>query len=330
MAAGEERNAAGLNKAAMFMLSLDRTVLASVLKHLSPDEVTLITQFHDRQMAAAPPSDEEMLAACREYLDQQHGQNSSGHFRDAFTMAFGSKAAGNMMREDAWRAIAERVEAESLATFLQGERSQTVAVVLSQLPARYAADVLSRLPEDLRAESVDRFCRSERVAAQTLDALLRAIEENFASRVNADTRDQGSGVQRAAAVLNQLESDIATKIVDRIRAADPSRAGAIEQEMFHFNDLLRIDAKSLQLVLSEVKPERLALALKGIPDELREGIFAALPDAVSTIVKEELETIGRVPVREVQTARQELVNLALQLDRDGKIHIRSGTDEMVS
>jgi flagellar motor switch protein FliG len=324
VALGEERNEAGLNKAALFMLSLDRTVLASVLKHLSQEEVTIVTQHYERTLAGAgQPNQDEMLAACQEFLDNQHGQNPAGHFKDAFTMAFGSKAAGNMMREDQWRAIAERVESEALATFLQGERPQTVAVVLSQLPARYAAEVLSHLSEELRAESIDRFCRAERVATQTLDALLRAIEENFASRTATDTRGQGGGVQRAAAVLNQLESDIATKIVDRIRAADPSRAGAIEQEMFHFNDLLRIDAKSLQLVLSEVKPERLALALKGIPDDLRDGIFAALPDAVSTIVKEEIETTGRVPVREVQMARQELTNLALQLDREGKIHIRS-------
>jgi len=323
MVPGEE---SGLSKAALLMLSLDQTVLAGVLKHLSQDEVTIVTQHYDRQMANAQPSQDEMLAACREFLEQQHGQTSSGHIKDALTMAFGTKAAGDMFRDDQWRAIAERVEPESLAAFLQGERAQTVAVVLSQLPPRYAAEVLSRLPEELRAESVDRFCRSERVASQTLDALLRAIEENFANRTAADTREQGNGVQRAAAVLNQLESDVATKIVDRIRAADPARAGAIEQEMFHFNDLLRIDPKSLQLVLSEVKPERLALALKGIPEELRDGIFAALPDTVSSIVKEEIETAGRVPVREVQSARQELTNLALQLDREGKIHIRSGQE----
>jgi flagellar motor switch protein FliG len=323
MVPGEE---SGLSKAALLMLSLDQTVLAGVLKHLSQDEVTIVTQHYDRQMANAQPSQDEMLAACREFLEQQHGQTSSGHIKDALTMAFGTKAAGDMFRDDQWRAIAERVEPESLAAFLQGERAQTVAVVLSQLPPRYAAEVLSRLPEELRAESVDRFCRSERVASQTLDALLRAIEENFANRTAADTREQGNGVQRAAAVLNQLESDVATKIVDRIRAADPARAGAIEQEMFHFNDLLRIDPKSLQLVLSEVKPERLALALKGIPEELRNGIFAALPDTVSSIVKEEIETAGRVPVREVQSARQELTNLALQLDREGKIHIRSGQE----
>ena len=326
MVPGEERNEIGLDKAALLMLSLDRSVLANVLKHLSPDEVTVVTQHYDRQMAGGQPSQEQLLATCREFLDQQHGQTSSGHIKDALTMAFGTQKAGDMFRDDHWRAIAERVEPESLATFLQGERPQTVAVVLSQLPSRYAADVLSRLPEELRAESVDRFCRSERVASQTLDALLRAIEENFANRTATDTRDQGSGVQRAAAVLNQLESDIATKIVDRIRAADPDRAGAIEQEMFHFNDLLRIDAKALQLVLSEVKPERLALALKGIPEELRAGIFAALPDTVSKIVREEIETIGRVPVSEVQSARQELTNLALQLDREGKIHIRSGQE----
>ncbi|MGD0074791.1 MAG: FliG C-terminal domain-containing protein [Candidatus Binataceae bacterium] len=330
MAFDEEYSGTGLDKAALLMLSLDREVLARVLKHLSSDEVTLITQHYDKQMGGGQPDAGQLLSACREFLDQQHGQNSSGHIRDALTMAFGTKAAGDMFRDDQWRAIAERVEPESLAAFLQGERPQIVAVVLSQLPPRYAAEVLSRLPEDLRAESVDRFCRNERVASQTLDALLRAIEENFANRTTSDTRDQGNGVQRAAAVLNQLESDIAIKIVDRIRAADPSRAGAIEQEMFHFNDLLRIEPKALQMVLSEIKPERLAMALKGIPDELRDGIFGALPDAVITIVKEEMETVGRVPIREVQTARQELVNLALQLDREGKIHIRSTGEEMIA
>ncbi len=329
MALGDERNEAGLNKAALLMLTLDSEILARVLKHLNADEVTKVTQYYEARLAAGKPSHEELSATCREFIEQRSGKNPSGHIKEALAMAFGTKAADQMFRDDHWRAIADRIDPESLAAVLQGERPQTLAVVLSQLPPRYSAEVLARLPEELRADSVDRICRSERVAAQALDALLRAIEDNFANRTTAETRDQGNGVQRAAAVLNQLDAEMATQIVDRIRAADANRAAAVEQEMFHFNDLLRLDPKALQMVLAEVKPDRLAMALKGIPEELRTGIFSALPETVSNIVMEEIEAAGRVPVRDVQAARRELTNLALQLDREGKIHIRAG-QEMVS
>src|SRR3990172_10494325 len=118
MALGEERNEAGLNKASLFMLTLDSEILARVLKHLNSDEVTRVTQYYEARLAAGQPSHEQLVATCREFLEQRGGKNASGHFKEALAMAFGTKAADQMFRDDHWRAIAERIDPESLAAVL--------------------------------------------------------------------------------------------------------------------------------------------------------------------------------------------------------------------
>ncbi len=129
-------------------------------------------------------------------------------------------------------------------------------------------------------------------------------------------------------MLNQLDSDSASAIVTHIRNRDEKRASAIEDEMFHFADLLTLDNRSLQTVLSEVRPERIALALKGITDDEKTLVFAALPEQVRVVVDSEMSESGRVPAREVKAARRELTEMAINLDRQGKIHIHGEEESL--
>ncbi|HEY6394918.1 MAG TPA: FliG C-terminal domain-containing protein [Candidatus Binataceae bacterium] len=325
MAPHEEHDDAGLNRAALFVLTLEKPVLAGVLKHLSSGDLTRLMQSYELLIGSGAPAKEQLVAAAKRFLESGDSSPTS-HFKDALVIAFGSESAEQIFRQDHWRTIAEKIKPRALASVLKGERSEAVAIVLSQLPARYSAEVLSALPDDLRAESVDHLARSESVPNSTLDAILRAIEENFTGKVGLDETDQSAGARRAAAILNQLDSEIAAAIVERIRADDPARATAIEQEMFHFRDFLKLDNRALQQVLADIKPERLALALKGTSDAERNVVLEALADQVKAAVMQEMDDTGKVPLREVHSARREITDLALQMDREGKIRIRIDED----
>jgi flagellar motor switch protein FliG len=322
MAIQEEGNSeASVNRAAMLVLALDKPVLANVLKHLSSTELTALMTGYEHLIRAGAPADDQLMSVGKTFLETGF-VNPTTHFKDALVLAFGPESAEQIMRHDHWRMIAERVKPEALAQVLRGERTEAMAIVLAQLPSRYASEVLCALPEDIRAETVDHLARSASVPGRALDAILRAIEESFSGSVGIDDGDTNAGARRAAQMLNQLDSESASAIVEKIRAGDNKLATAIEGEMFHFQDFIKLESRAQQTVLVEIKPERLALALKGIPDGDRDVIFGSLPDQVRKVVQQEMEDIGKVPMREVRAARREITDLAIQMDRDGKIRLR--------
>ncbi len=325
MADQEVGNSESVNKAALLMSTLDKPVLAQVLKHLKSSELARLKQVYEQQAASGSPSEEQLTAVGKEFLESG-GHQGASHFKEALVLALGPQNAERITRQDYWATMSKRVKPKALAGLLQGERPEAVAIVLSQLPAQYGAEVLSHLPDELRGAAVERLARSDRVPTTALDAILGAIEENFRNRPPADEGERSGGVKRAVAILNQLDSDAAKAIVDRIRGADAARAEAIERGMFHFGNFLKLDNQILQRILSEVKPERLALALKGIVPAQREPIFAALPDQVKLVVTQEMEDSGKVPMRDVRSARSELTNLVIQMDREGKIRLRQDAD----
>lgn len=321
----EKQGRSVTNKAALLLAALEKPVLARVLKRLSGRELTRVMQIYETQMANASPKDEELALVAKEFL-ATCGQNKSDHLREALVLAFGAESADQIMRQDHWRSISGRVKPAALAAMLRDERPEAIAIVLSQLPSKYASEVLAALPPELRAEAVERLARSDDVPGSAMAAILRAIEENLTGDSGGPDTERDAGVRHAAAILNQLDAEAAAAIVDRIRQSDASHAATIEQEMFHFHDLLTLENRTLQQILAAVAPERLALALKGLSDAEREPIFAALADQTKVIVKEEIETAGKVPMREVSAARQEIANLAMQMEREGKVRLRGDVD----
>jgi flagellar motor switch protein FliG len=317
----------GLNRAVLLTLTLEKPVLARVLKHLSSKELTRLVQAHDVLTKSGTPSSERLMEAGTKFLLSETN-GASSNFKDALAMAFGQDGADQILRQDGWRTIAERVKPEKFASVLRGERPAAVAITLSQLPPRFAADVLAQLPEEQRVAAVESLSRAEAAPKGGLEAILRAVEQSVSASPVSEDPDRKTAAKRAAAVLNQLDSENATAIIEHLRAGDPEGAALIENEMFQFADFLKLDNRALQSVLAQTRPEQLARALKGITDEERAVIFAALTEQVRTVVEAEISESGPVPAREVKAARRELVELAVQMDRDGRIKLRAEQDLM--
>jgi len=317
----------GLNRAVLLMMTLEKPVLARLLRHLSSKELSRLMQAQDVFAKSAAPSNSELMAAGNAFLSS-NSSGSPNNFKDALAMAFGEDGADQILRQDQWRTIADRVKPEKFAAVLRGERAEAVAITLSQLPPRFAADVLAQLPDDQRIAAVENLSRADTTPRSGLDAILRAVEQSVNSVGVTEDLDRKAAAKRAAAVLNQLDSENATAIIEHIRSGDPEGAALIEGEMFQFRDFLKLDNRGLQTVLAEIRPERLARALKGTTDDERAVIFAALTEQVRTMVEAEISESGPVPAREVKAARREITDLAIQFDRQGKIHIRAEEDLM--
>jgi flagellar motor switch protein FliG len=303
-------------------MQLQPPVLARLLRELSQHELTRLVQVYEQQAAIEANSD--LLARVADEFLRLRARNPTAHLREALDLAFG-EGAEQILQHDRWKTISERINPKALATVLKDERMEAIAIVLAQFPARYSAEVLALLPDEKRAASVEQMARTEAVSGSALDALARALEESLRGRTNFDG-DKSTGIKSAAAMLNQLDSETASSIIERIRQTDPRRATWIEQEMFHFEDLIKLDSLVVQRVLSTVQPEKIALALKGLSDSTRNAVLESLADQVKAIVKQEIEDSGKVPLHEVRAARREITAGAIQMEREGKIRLRVDQD----
>jgi flagellar motor switch protein FliG len=310
-------------KVGMLVTMLESDNLASLLRLLNDRERLQVIDAYQNFSRAAPPSEADLAEVAKNFL-QTKAVTAPDRFKEALELAFGPDAAIRFGNSAHWAEIAEHVKPASMAEFLRSERSTTAAVVLSQLPPLYAAEVLTLLTEEQRCEAVEILASGLNPSNVVLDAVLAAVQENLES-INT-LGDTGRGAHQAAEMLNQVDHQIADAIVERIRQRDPKRATSIEEAMFHFEDLVKLDNRSLQMILAQVKPERLALAMKGTPPATRETVFSALAEQVKTMVVQEMEDLGQVPGRDVRAARREVIDLATQMSRDGKIRLRPEED----
>jgi flagellar motor switch protein FliG len=328
MALQSDETSAQSNKAATLVMALNKDVLAKVLKHLSESELTRLTQAYENEGGEHAPDEQKLVSVGREFLGSA-ASGANGHFKEALVLAVGEDSASQILRQDRWRALAKRVAPPALAALLKDERPETIGIVLAKLPSLYSADLLAQLPENVRAESIERLTRSNPVGAAAAEALATALEEGVNSGATGAT-DSMAGVKAAAAMLNRLESQAALAIVEQLRASEPARADALEHAMFHFENLLTLDARVLERILSEVQTDKLTTALKGLPNEQRDIILGSLTDQVKAMVTAELEESGRVAASDVRAARRDISTLALQLEHDGKVRLHADEQEMLA
>jgi flagellar motor switch protein FliG len=323
MASESQNQSEGAKKIALFVSMLESDTLASLLKQLNDSERLQVIETYRNFSGQLPADVPDLIGVAKSFLEME-SVSGSDHFNKALEIAFGPGASMRFGSSARWAAIAEQVKPAAMAEFLGSERAHTIAVVLSQLPPQYGAGVLALLPDERRCEAVEILASGLNIGDGVADAVLIAVQESLDTIKRSG--DPKQGAKQVAAMLNQVDSELANTIVERIRQRDPNCASSVENEMFHFVDLAKLDSRSLQMILAEVQPERLAVALKGTSATAKEGILAALAEQVKKIVVQETEDLGKVPGHEVRAAQREIVELAMQMARNGKIRLHPEED----
>ena len=214
-----------------------------------------------------------------------------------------------------------------LASYLKNEYPQTVAVVLSKMKPDNAAAVLAELPEAFSTEVVMRLLRMEAVQKDVLDGVERTLRSEFMSNLARTARRDPH--EQMATIFNSLDRKTEARFLGVLEQRDQEAAERIRALMFTFEDLERIPSQGIQVLLRSVPKDKIAMALKGAPKEIRDLFFRNLSERAGKMLKEDIEGLGPVKMKSVDDARAEIVRVAKDLSAQGRIEITQGKDEEV-
>jgi flagellar motor switch protein FliG len=211
---------------------------------------------------------------------------------------------------------------------LKSEHPQIISAVLGNIDPTRSAEIIKRLPENIRRDVVGRVAKLSRVPRQVLDAAERVLSAGLPTSRDADR--EVDGIRTAAQLLNHLEAEMADDILDGLESETDTIAQDIRQAMFTFEDLSALDRRGFATLLKEVQSDQLLVALKTASNDLKDKVFSSLSKRAAEMLKDDLEVMRPVRLAEVQEAQQAIVSVALQLKNEGKLVIAgAGGDEFV-
>lgn len=327
----------GAAKALLFLVSIDEKVATSILGRMSIDEVRAIREATDALEEVDP---RVILAIHRDFIGAiQAGVPTSLRGSGAYLRRLAGKALGEHRAADIWDGGTREVsptltglaelDPERLLPMLEREHPQTLAVVLALLDAKKGAAVLSRLPVDVQIDVVRRAAGLKAVPVSVVRDIETQLSQEVAALGEVERRDI-DGLAVATDLLKQLGEQRAESILEELADADAELAQEVRKALFTFEDLRRLEGRAVQAMLKEIATEQLVLALKTASPELQEKILANVSSRAAANLREELELMGPVRVRDVEEAQRAIVDTALRLERDGVITIaREGSGDLV-
>lgn len=326
----------GVERAAILLLSLGEQTAASILRHMNVEEV----QKLGTAMAAVSDVPRERVAGVLgELLTAVESKTSIGigtadYLRRVLTDSLGERKAASLLdrilqeREstgiDALRWMDPRIVAE----VVKKEHPQIVATILAHLSAQQAADVLGRFEPALQAEVAIRLARLEEVPETALKELDRLVDQQTTETMALRTARLG-GVRAAADVITRLPAEAEAAVLAAIKSADESLGELVQDALFVFDNLLKIDDRGVQTLLREVQSDSLALALKGADEAIREKVFKNMSKRAAELLRDDIASRGPVKLSDVEVAQKEIVAVAMRLAEEGQIALSKGGDEFV-
>jgi len=217
----------------------------------------------------------------------------------------------------------ELVDTRTLANFLINEHPQTIALIIAHLPVEKKVDVLRKLPEGLQAEVVLRVSNLDFVSPELIAQLDDVLKTELATLGSIDTQQLG-GVEPIADMLNLMDKNSEKTIMARVEEKDPELAEEIRKLMFVFEDIIFVDDKGIQELLKTADQQKLTIALKTAPEEIKTKLFKNMSNRAATLLKEDLESLGPTKVSDVEKAQQEIVQQLKDLEAKGKAIIARG------
>lgn len=327
----------GIQKAAILLITLGPEKSANVFKHLKEDEIEQLTLEIANTRSIAPDVKEQVMDEFYEVcLAQQYiAEGGIGYAKELLEKALGSDRArdviGKLTASLQVRPFefVKKTDAGQLLNFIQDEHPQTIALILSYLSSGQAATIISSLSPDKQAEVAKRIAQMDRTSPDVIKEVEKVLERKLASLVNQDYTIVG-GVDSIVEILNTVDRGTEKHIIESLEIEEPELADEIRRKMFVFEDILSLDDKSIQRVLREVDNNELATALKGSNEEVQSAIFNNLSKRLAAMIREDMEFMGPVRLKDVEEAQQKIVNVIRKLEDTGEIIIsRGGGDEIV-
>lgn len=324
----------GLNDAAILLMSLGEEEAAEVFKHLSPKEVQKLGETIARMRGVSKEKVDFVIARFTDDCAAQSllVEDASDYVKSVLRRALGDDKAALLLDRILQGGDVSGIESlkwmdpVSVAELLRNEHPQIIAAIMVHLEYDQAAAVLMQLPERLRSEVVLRVATLEGIQPSALKDLNEVLYRVLAGGDKIRKTSLG-GVKTAAEMINLLGSNADVAVLDTIRNYDADLAQKIMDKMFVFDDLVKLDDRSLQLVLREVASETLIVALKGGSMEVRDKILANMSMRAAAALREDLEARGPMRLSEVETQQKEILKVVRRLADENQITLGGGPED---
>ena len=320
----------GLQKAAIFLLAIGEDMASQIFKKLDEEEITKLGSTMAKVSAVSPRMVENIFFEFNDLASSGSGLSSIGpsggsqFVKNVLAKTLDAGKAKNLLEEmqgeTRWNLFTKikRLDPKTLANFIKNEHPQTISIILAHLDSTQTAGILVELPGPLQTEVVYRMAELENVPPAILEEIDQALQEGLSLLENVEGRKIG-GIRSVAEILNQMDSSVESAILKGIEEQKQGLADEIRKLMFVFEDLLQVDDRGIMAVLKEVTNEVLQLALKTGSEELKEKIFKNMSERAAQMLKEDLEVMGPVRLKDVEAAQQSIVKVAKKLEGEGKI-----------
>ena len=325
----------GMQKAAVLMVSLGDDTAANIFKYLEEDEIQTISREIAVTKHVQPEQAEEVMeefhtmAQARSYISQ----GGIEYAKKLLIKSVGPEVARKIidrlvkaLESSAGFTSLERANPQQLSKFIQNEHPQTIALILAHLNASQAAELISSLPEALRSDVARRMASLQEISPEVVRRISMILEQKLEALGTFATEAYG-GVRAVAELFNRMDRTTGRSVLEKIETENPQLAASIRDLMFVFDDILLIDDTGIAEILKRADRKVLTIALKGTSEELQNQFFRNMSTRAVELIKEEMEFMGPVKLKDVEKAQHEIVEIVRQLEEEGVISIGGGGGE---
>jgi len=329
-------NLPGAKKCAILLIILGHEITADVLRQMDENEVQRIGQELARASSVTAETAEGVLAEFYQMTIAHQYVLKGGvdYARRVLIDAFGPEEAKRILDrllkqlggENLSFDALQKADPTQLAKFIHNEHPQTVALILSHLNPSQAAGLLAALPMEIRADVAHRMASLEQISPEIIGKIANIIGLKL-KEIGDFSRESTGGVQAVAEMFNRLDSGTSKEILETLESFSPQLTQNIRQLMFVFEDMLMIDEIGIKELLSRIDRKLLTVALKGTTEKLRDHFLSAMSQRGAEMLREDMDALGPVKIREVEGAQQQIITVLRQLENEGVINLKGAVGE---
>jgi flagellar motor switch protein FliG len=325
----------GSQKAAVLMVSLGDETASAIFKYLEEDEIQTISREIALTKNVQPEVAEEVMeefhtmTQARSYISQ----GGIEYAKKLLIKSVGPEVARKIidrlvkaLESSAGFSSLERANPQQLSKFIQNEHPQTIALILAHLNASQAAELISSLPEVLRSDVAMRMASLQEISPEVVRRISLILEQKLEALGSFATEAYG-GVRAVAELFNRMDRTTGRTVLEKIETENPQLAASIRDLMFVFDDILLIDDNGITEILKRADKKTLTIALKGTSEELQNQFFRNMSSRAVELMKEEMEFMGPIKLKDVEKSQHEVVEIVRQLEEEGVIAIGGGGGE---
>jgi flagellar motor switch protein FliG len=332
----EKHVQSGARKAAIFLIAIGQELSAQILAHLEEDEVQRVGQEIARSQTISTDQSEAIMDEFYNMLVARDFVIRGGvdYARKVLRQAFGPERAARIIErmlrqlggEHLSFDVLKKADPQQLAKFIHNEHPQTIALILSHLPPQQAAGLLFWLPAELRADVALRMAQLDQISPEIIGKIANIVGMKI--RVMGEvSRESAGGIKAVAEMLNRLDSATSKELLDKLESEDSKLVEQIRHLMFVFEDLMLLDLNGIKELLGRVDRKILTVGLKGTSEKLKEHFLQAMSQRGADMLREDMEAMGPVKIKEVEASQQMIIAVVRQLEEEGIVSMKGAVGE---